>query len=136
MTDSKKAEAAARMKKLGIPDKTIKRFVENNVISQSLPPDGEYSMLGEEQILFARELENKFDILVYFVIHNDTSIGEIDSYLYVGSEEHWKTECEGLKYGQTTAYFHACKIEEHSEFCNVGVEKLPNGGLRCSGKII
>ncbi len=68
MTDNKKAEAVARMKKIGISNEAIKNFTENCIINQSLLSKGEYSPLREEQLCFAKELEKKYGILVYFVI--------------------------------------------------------------------
>ena len=132
----KKSTAAARMKDLGIPDKIIGEFAEQGIIAQCMSNTCEYSPVREEQLAFARKLETDYAITVFQVIHSSTAIGELDIYLYVGYGGNFIEECEVPKHGQAAAYFHSVTGEEYSKFCNVGIEKLPNGGLRCFGKIV
>ena len=132
----RKSAAAARMRDLGVPDEIIKEFTENGVIDQCKSNTCEYSPLREEQLAFARKLEADYAITVFMVIHSSTAIGDLDVYLYVGYGGNFIEECEIPKHGQAAAYFHSVTGKEYSEFCKVGIEKLPNGGLRCSRKIV
>lgn len=125
-----KAEAIVRMKLLHLYPETIRQFERENLISESAPPFGACYWLSEAQRERVRELESKYNILVYHVIHSFTTIGEMESYLYVDSyTEEWEAEREGLKEERADAYVYNCDDPELSEFGPIGIRLTPAAGL-------
>ena len=95
-----KAEAIARMRQLHLYPETIRQFERENLISESAPPFGACFWLNDAQRERVRQLESKYNILVYHVIHSFTTIGEMESYLYVSNHpEEWEDDRAGLKKG-------------------------------------
>lgn len=125
-----KAEAIARMRQLHLYPETIRQFERENLISESAPPFGACFWLSEAQRERVRELESKYNILVYHVIHSFTTIGEMESYLYVSNHpEEWEDDRAGLKEGETVAYVYNCDDPELSEFGYIGIRLTPAAGL-------
>ena len=125
-----KAEAAARMRQLHLYPETIRQFEKEDLISESAPPFGACFWLNEAQRERVRELEAKYNILIYHVIHSFTTIGEMESYLYVSNHpEEWEDDRAGLKEGETVAYVYNCDDPELSEFGYIGIRLTPAAGL-------
>ena len=125
-----KEEAVRRMKKLGIFAQTIRQFEKEDLISESSPLFGACYWLNEAQRERARELEAEYDILIYHVVHTFTTIGEMESYLYVSNHpEEWEDDQAGLKEGETVAYVYNCNDPELSEFGYIGIRLSPAAGL-------
>ena len=125
-----KAEAIARMRQLHLYPETIRQFERENLISESAPPFGACFWLNEAQRERVRQLESKYNILVYHVIHSFTTIGEMESYLYVSNHpEEWEDDQAGLKEGETVAYVYNCDDPELSEFGYIGIRLTPAAGL-------
>ena len=125
-----KAEAIARMRQLHLYSETIRQFERENLISESIPPFGTCYWLNEAQRERVRQLEAKYDILVYHFIHSFTTIGEMESYLYVSNHpEEWEDDRAGLKEGETVAYVYNCDDPELSEFGYIGIRLTPAAGL-------
>ena len=125
-----KAEAIARMRQLHLYPETIRQFERENLISESAPPFGACFWLNEAQRERVRQLEFKYNILVYHVIHSFTTIGEMESYLYVSNHpEEWEDDRAGLKEGETVAYVYNCDDPELSEFGYIGIRLTPAAGL-------
>ena len=125
-----KAEAIARMRQLHLYPETIRQFEKENLISESAPPFGACFWLNEAQRERVRQLESKYNILVYHVIHSFTTIGEMESYLYVSNHpEEWEDDRAGLKEGETVAYVYNCDDPELSEFGYIGIRLTPAAGL-------
>ena len=125
-----KSEAIARMRQLHLYPETIRQFERENLISESAPPFGACFWLNEAQRERVRQLESKYNILVYHVIHSFTTIGEMESYLYVDPyAEEWEAGREGLKEGMANAYVYNCDDPELSEFGYIGIRLTPAAGL-------
>ena len=125
-----KAEAIARMRQLHLYPETIRQFERENLISESAPPFGACFWLNDAQRERVRQLESKYNILVYHVIHSFTTIGEMESYLYVSNHpEEWEDDRVGLKEGETVAYVYNCDDPELSEFGYIGIRLTPAAGL-------
>lgn len=125
-----KAEAIARMRQLHLYPETIRQFERENLISESAPPFGACFWLNDAQRERVRQLESKYNILVYHVIHSFTTIGEMESYLYVSNHpEEWEDDRAGLKEGETVAYVYNCDDPELSEFGYIGIRLTPAAGL-------
>ena len=125
-----KSEAVARMRQLHLCPETIRQFERENLISESAPPFGACFWLNEAQRERVRELETKYNILIYHVIHSFTTIGEMESYLYVDPyTEEWEDDRADLKEGTTVAYVYNCDDPELSEFGYIGIRLTPAAGL-------
>ena len=125
-----KAEAIARMRQLHLYPETIRQFERENLISESAPPFGACYWLNEAQRECVRQLESKYNILIYHVIHSFTTIGEMESYLYVDPyTEEWEDDRADLKEGTTVAYVYNCDEPLFSEFGYIGIHLTPAAGL-------
>lgn len=125
-----KSEAIARMRQLHLYPETIRQFERENLISESAPPFGACFWLNEAQRERVRELEARCNILIYHVIHSFTTIGEMESYLYVSDRpKEWEDDRADLKTGTTVAYVYNCDEPLFSEFGYIGIHLTPAAGL-------
>lgn len=127
----KKIEAINRMKKWGIYTPIIEGFDKYDLVAESAPPIGACYWLDDEQLKRVQEFEDKYDALVYHVIHSYTEFGELESYLYVGDEiEEWEYDRADIPQGIAFSYVHNLSAPELSEFGSIGVVKTPADGLK------
>ena len=125
-----KAEALDRMKLLHLYPEIFRQFEKEDLISESIPPFGTCYWLNEAQRERVRELESKYNILVYHFIHSFTTIGEMESYLYVSNHpKEWEDDRADLKTGTTDAYVYNCDEPLFSEFGYIGIRLTPAAGL-------
>lgn len=129
--EEKKIEALARMKMWGIYPPIVKQFKNDDLISESAPPLGACFWIEGEQLARVRGFEEKHDALVYHVIHSFTSIGEMESYLYVSDyPEEWEQDREDIAARQQLCYVFNHDMPDCSEFGSIGVALTPAAGLR------
>lgn len=129
--EEKKIEALARMKSWGIYPPIVKQFKEDDQISESAPPLGACYWLDEEQMARVREFEERNNALVYHVIHSFTTIGEMESFLYVSDyPEEWEQDRADIKDGQQLVYVFNKDMPDCSEFGSIGVAITGAAGLR------
>ena len=129
--EEKKTEALARMKLWGIYAPIRKQFEKEDLVSESAPPLGACYWLDETQRKRVAEFEEKNNALVYHVIHSYTSLGEMESYLYVSDyPEEWSMDREDLSAGQQLVYVFNHDMPDCSEFGSIGVALTPAAGLR------
>lgn len=129
--EEKKIEALARMKLWGIYAPIRKQFEKEDLVSESAPPLGACYWLDETQLERVREFEEKHDALVYHVIHSFTSIGEMESYLYVSDyPEEWEQDREDIKDRQQLVYVFNKDMPDCSEFGSIGIALTGAAGLR------
>ena len=129
--EAKKAEAIARMKLWGIFPGIRKQFEKEDLVSESAPPLGACYWLEGEQLARVREFEEKNNALVYHVIHSFTSLGEMESYLYVSDyPEEWEQDRADIKAGQQLVYVFNRDMPDCSESGSIGVALTPAAGLR------
>lgn len=127
----KKQEAIARMKMWGIYGPVIEQFDKKGIVSESAPPLGACFWLNDEQLARVREFEKEYDAVVYHVIHSYTSIGEMESYLYVSNyPEEWEMDREDIKMGQQLVYVYNYDDPEFSELGSIGIRRTAAGGLQ------
>lgn len=126
-----KQEAVDRMKKIGIYDETIKQFDKQNLISESAPPLGACYWLNDEQRARVKTFEDRYNTLVYHVIHSYTEFGELETYLFVSdNEEEWQFDREGLKQNMCFSYVQNISNPDFSEFGSIGFELTPAAGVK------
>ena len=126
----KREEAVARMKLMGIFPETIRQFEKDGKVSISEPPMGAFFWAEGEDLERIREFEKENDAIVYVVIRSYTSIGVMDSYLFVGQyEEEWELDREDIKNGQAIAYVFNRDDTILSEMGSIGFKRTMAAGL-------
>ena len=130
--EDKKAEAVARMKMLGIYPETIDQFEREDLVSISEPPFGAFFWVDDEDKKRIQQFEEEYNALVFVVIRNYTTIGKLDSYLYVSKYQHeWEKDRLDLVSPDNGlfAYVYNRDDPDFSEIGSIGLRKEPNGGL-------
>lgn len=129
--EEKKVEAIARMKALGIFDQTIEQFETMDYASISEPPFGAFYWAEGEDLKRIRDFEEEHDALVYVVVRSFTSIGKMDSYLYVSDyAEEWEQDRADLKEHMALAYVYNHDAPDCSEFGSIGIKLTVAAGLQ------
>lgn len=127
--EEKKAEAIRRMKMLGIFPETIKQF-EAGYVSCSEPPFGAYYWVEGEKLEALLKFEEEHDCLVYTVVRSYTSIGMMDSYLFVSDcKDDWDSDREDLEEGYAFSYTVNYDAPDCSEFGTIGIKLSVAAGL-------
>lgn len=123
-----KTEALKRMKLLKLHSNIIKEFEKEDILNLS-ENGGFLYWLTDEQKSYVEDFENKYNSLVYHVIHDYTAFGELLTFLYVSdSEEEWETDREELTDGYACAYVKNLDDDCCSEFGGICF-KTQYGGL-------
>lgn len=125
-----KKEAIARMKMLEIYAATIKEFEKDNIINKS-EHGGFLYWLDENEQKIVKEFEEKYNALVYHVIHNYTEFGELYSLLYVSQhEEEWDYDKDDIENNVALAYVKNIDEDMFSEFGSIGIKRQYGGLVR------
>lgn len=129
--EEKKIEALARMKALGIYPETIRQFKNDGYISVSEPLVGAFYWAEDEDLARIKEFEDKHNALVYLVIRSYTTLGKMDSFLYVSDHpDEWSFDRKNLKDGETIAYVYNHDAPDCSELGYIGIARTIAAGLR------
>lgn len=128
--EAKKAEAVRRMKKIGIFSDTVRQFEKQDILSESQPPLGACFWVEGEQLERVKEFEKEYNALVYHIIHCYTTMGEMESYLYVSDyEEEWEMDDMDLDDGYAMTYTVNIDAPDCSEFGSIAFRLSPAAGL-------
>ena len=123
-----KQEAIARMKKLDIYVQAITEFEKENLVNKS-EHGGILYWLDENEQEMVKEFEEKYGALVYHIIHNYTSFGELYAFLYVSkNKDEWDYDNDDLNHNICLAYVKNLDEDTYSEFGSIGI-KSQFGGL-------
>ena len=128
---AQKTEAIRRMKALKMHQNTIDEFRDKDKLNVSTMNKGILYWINKEQEAYVKAFEEEYGALVYHVIHDHTSIGELLTMLYVSQdEETWKEDMEYLQ-NEGFAYAYVKNLDDNwcSEIGGVWVEAI-NGGVR------
>lgn len=132
--NQRKIKAIELMKKLDIYKPYIKGFKEENNVCYFENYGGFWAYQEPELINKIKEIENKYNCLVYAITHEYTDFGECYDFLIVTDyEEEWDTLLE--KYGNqyyAFAYVWNKTDEDCSEFGTICLESF-GGGIRRIG---
>ena len=131
--EEKKAEAIERMKALGIFPQTIQQFKNEDCISISEPPFGAFYWAEGQDLDRIRQFEAENDALVYVVIRSYTTIGKLDSYLFVSDyAEEWEVDRKNIREvgDGLLAYVYNHDAPECSEMGYIGIAPTDAAGLR------
>lgn len=128
----KKAEAIKRMCALGLYKPYINLFKKSDEIFLSEMTGGVYEFHDDKELnAKVKEFENKYNALVYHIVHTYTEFGEMYSFLYVSDyEEEWAMDNDDILDGCTVAYVWNKSDEDMSEFGSVGVKSKLGGIVR------
>ena len=125
-----KQEAIERMKMLKIYSQAIKEFEKENVINVS-EHGGILFWLNDEQQEMVKRFEEKYNAIVYHVIHNYTEFGELYSLLYVSQhEEEWDYDKDDIKHNIALCYVVNKDEENFTEFGSIGIRPQFGGVIR------
>ena len=128
----KKAEAIKRMNAHGLFEPCIKAFESRNEVQLSEITGGLYEFSGDAELAArVKEFEEKYNGLVYHVIHTPTQFGDLYSFLHVSDyEEEWDFENEDIADGYVFAYVWNKTDDWCSEFGSIAVQCRFGGLVR------
>lgn len=99
-------------------------------MSISEPPVGAFFWVEGDELEEMRRWEQEHNALVYVIVRSYTSLGQMDSYLYVSDHENeWEDDRDLLTHGETLAYVLNRDMPDCSEFGCVGIKRTIAGGL-------
>lgn len=128
--EAKKAEAIERMKLLDIFPETIRQFKDEGHVSISMPPVGAFFWAEGEDLKRIQDFESKHNAVVYVVIRNYTTIGTLDSFLFISDyEEEWPMDRDGLERQEALAYVYNHDDPICSELGYIGFKRTIAAGL-------
>lgn len=144
MKEKMKAEAIRRLKLLGLHENVEKEFEKDGTVYYS-----DLAVIGGTEIgtlfwltnnieweMLKREIEERYDILIYHATHEYLSFGECLTFLYVSSEEEeWAFDREDLKRDEAGISYpvaYVCNLDapEFSSFGSVGIKEALGGLVR------
>lgn len=131
--DKKKQEAIRRMKELNYFNISRKEFEKYGYVMINEPPFGAHYYAHDDERLqkAIKEFEETYNALVYAVVRAFTSLGDMDSLLYVEDyEDEWNYFDEDVDYGIIMSYTINWDMPDCSEFGSIGFKHTVAGGLQ------
>lgn len=132
--EEKVIECVKRMKLLNIFPQTVREFENEGVVNYSEYNMGILYWLTEDMKKEVKEFEEKYNAVVYHVIHNMTEFGELLTFLYVDENtDEWEREKHDLQERDpngvyiTIAYVRNLNDPDFSEFGTVGIKPILGG---------
>ena len=124
-------EAIYRMKLLGFSEAQIEAFQDRNMIPLFLTGNEAITFFHEPPAgSYIRMLEEKHNMLVYCIITTGTSMGTMESLLFVSDyEEEWEDEHVDLEDGYALTWTENLTYPACSEFGSIGFTKSATGAL-------
>lgn len=99
IVDELKQEALERLKILKVDEHIIKFFENNNTLYVT-DPTGRASQLTDREKAIVKKYEDRWNILVYYLIHTSKGLEEEYHLLFVAkNKDDWNAEKEDLKQG-------------------------------------
>lgn len=128
--DEKDKEAIERMKLLDIMDETIEQYADFGYVTRSDPPFGALFWVSDQELADIRLWETEHNARVYHVVRAYTSLGILDSYLYVSNnKDEWEIDRQLLEAGEPLVYVVNRNDPYCSEFGTIGIKTTPAKGL-------
>lgn len=128
----KKEEAIKRMEALKLFTPCVKAFKDRNEVQLTEQNGGLYEFSADAELnAKIKAFEEEYNALVYHVIHNYTTFGELFNFLYVSDyEEEWEMDNEDISDNYTMAYVWNKTDDWCSEFGTIAVHQLFGGLVR------
>ena len=144
MTEKIKKEIRSRFKLLEqnyeLMDYVRKEFFSGGRIFKSEPvrftknstsAHGILYWLSDEEMQLVKEIEDKYNIIIYTAIFNRTTFGDIYSFLYISSDpEEWEDDKTDIIEGNPYVYAANITDSRCSEFGRIGLTGSGGGLLR------
>ena len=128
--DEKDKEAIERMKLLDIMDETIEQYADFGYVTRSDPPLGALFWVSDQELADIRLWETEHNARVYHVVRAYTSLGILDSYLYVSNnKDEWEIDRQLLETGEPLVYVVNRSDPYCSEFGTIGIKTTTAKGL-------
>lgn len=130
--EKKKNEAVKRLQMMDYFGLSVAEFIKNNFVMINEPPMGAHYFTHYDVRLQTEieRFEHENNALVYAVIRSFTSIGDMDSLLFVSNyPEEWEYEREEIENGIALAYVINWTYPEFSEIGSIAFRKTLAGGL-------
>lgn len=129
--NDKRREALERMTMLHMSRQCINAF-KNGKVWESEGYGALYELNPDEQKI-VDEFEQKYNAVVYHMIHNKFEFGECYTILYVSNEKsEWKSDRYDIEDGYAMAYVKNIDAPECSEFGTVAIKPNIGGLVRVS----
>lgn len=129
--NDKRREALERMTMLHMSRQCINAFKDGKVW-ESEGYGALYELNPDEQKI-VDEFEQKYNAVVYHMIHNKFEFGECYTILYVSNEKsEWKSDRYDIEDGYAMAYVKNVDVPECSEFGTVAIKPNIGGLVRVS----
>ena len=135
--ENKKIEALDRMKALGLSKDTIRVFKNHDIVRVSEPNNigmgvfGALYDLDDDEMKMVREVEGKWNVLVFHVVRSWTNFGQLDAMLIVSDyDDEWEMDRESTKEHYPMAYVVNRDYDWCSEFGSVYVVQAAGGLVR------
>ena len=131
--EEKKTEAIRRMKKLNYFSQSINAFRRSGYVMINEPPFGAHYYTHDDVNLQKKikEFEEENNALVYAVVRAFTTLGQMDSLLFVEDyREEWEYFDEDVKYGTVMSCTINWDDDRCSEFGSIGFKNTIAGGLQ------
>ena len=126
-----KNECVKRMKKLKLHPNVINEFINENKLNKSDGPLGTLYWLTEEEQERVKRIEEKYNVLVYHVIHTFSNLGETYDLLYVENEkECWEYDRLDIEQGIVLSRTEVVEVDINSEFGSIGIQSKNGGVIR------
>ena len=118
-----KQEALKRMVKLSLEPEIIVEFMENNTVY--LSAQGVKFFLEDDEKKIVEEFEKEWNSVVYYVIRESTSVGELLTLFYVSEHtDEWDKDNADIERNLQNCYVKNSSYEHFSEFGYVGFVNL------------
>ena len=128
--DEKDKEAIERMNLLEIMDETIEQYADFGYVTRSDPPLGALFWVSDQELADIRLWEAEHNARVYHVVRAYTSLGILDSYLYVSNNKgEWEIDRQLLEAGEPLVYVVNRSDPYCSEFGTIGIKTTTAKGL-------
>lgn len=128
MREKQKAEAAVRLKLVGVREDVRRKFEEDGAVM--LCQGGEYYPADAAMVTEIRRFEQKHDSTVYLAVRKLTTFGILDSLLFVGKyAEEWPLQHEDIKDGYVLSYTINRNYSECSEMGSIFFRITEDGGI-------
>lgn len=126
-----KNECVKRMKMLKLHPNVINEFINENKLNKSDGPLGTLYWLTEEEQERVKRIEEKYNVLVYHVIHTFSNLGETYDLLYVENEkECWEYDRLDIEQGIVLSRTEVVYDDINSEFGSIGIQSKNGGVIR------
>ena len=128
MREKQKAEAATRLKLMGVREDVCRRFEEEGTVA--LCKNGRYFHCSGKLEVEIRKFEQEHDATVFLAVRMPTMLGTLDALLFIDKyEEEWTMAHAGIRNGYAMSYIINRTYPECSEMGGIAFRTTKDGGI-------